>query len=153
MVLSLRNVSLPQFCACMGLHRQREVENLEMRAVADPGPSTAERYRDFAEVEAPGQSVLYEQWALGVAGDRRIIELIDELPLAKRQVNLVFGAIRAAGASVMPYDELREWLLVQWPAVRHIALTRSTQTNEAARCAVLLPLLGSLPQPLALLNP
>ncbi|WP_309618011.1 DUF2332 domain-containing protein [Salinibacterium sp.] len=123
-----------------------------MKAVADPGSSTAERYRDFAEVEAPGQSMVYGEWALGVAGDPRIIELIDELPLAKRQVNLVFAAIRAAGGPVVSYDELRQWLLAQWPTVRSIALTRSTQTNEAARCAVLLPLLAGLPQPLALLE-
>ena len=30
--------------------------------------------------------------------------------------------------------------------------TRATQTNEAGRCAILLPVLAALPQPLALLD-
>ena len=36
--------------------------------------------------------------------------------------------------------------------VEAVMLERRTQTNEAARCAVLLPLLAALPQPLALLE-
>jgi hypothetical protein len=36
--------------------------------------------------------------------------------------------------------------------IRAVMLVRSTQTNEPARCAVLLPLLARLPQPLALLE-
>ncbi len=37
-------------------------------------------------------------------------------------------------------------------AVRAVMLRRSTQTNEPARCAVLLPVLARLPQPLALIE-
>jgi hypothetical protein len=33
-----------------------------------------------------------------------------------------------------------------------VILARRTQTNEAARCAVLLPALAQLPQPLALID-
>ena len=36
--------------------------------------------------------------------------------------------------------------------VEALMLARRTQTNEAARCALLLPLLAALPQPLALLE-
>ena len=36
--------------------------------------------------------------------------------------------------------------------LRATMLTRTTQTNEPARCAVLLPLLAALPQPLALIE-
>lgn len=36
--------------------------------------------------------------------------------------------------------------------LRHVLATRRTQTNEAARCAVLLPALSLLPEPLALLE-
>ena len=123
-----------------------------MKLVSDSDASTAERYRLFAEVEAKGESATYEEWAFGVAADSSVIELIDELPYSKRQVNLVFAAARVAGAGVGAYPEFRDWLLKQWPAVRSVALARSTQTNEAARCAVLLPLLAALPQPLALLE-
>lgn len=118
----------------------------------DEAQSTADRYRAFAEVEAPGQSPLYEEWALGVADDSEVIALIDELDPPRRQTNLVFAAARAAGAPLVTYAKFRDWLTAHWPAVRGIAETRSTQTNEAARCAILLPLLARLPQPLALLE-
>ncbi|MDJ0335539.1 DUF2332 domain-containing protein [Salinibacterium sp. G-O1] len=122
-----------------------------MEPVDDPGPTTAQRYRTFAEIEA-ATSATYAEWAMGVAGDSLLIELIDELPVPKRQVNLVFAAARAAGAAVGGYPEFREWMLDHWPAVRRIARARSTQTNEAARCAVILPLLAALPQPIALIE-
>jgi hypothetical protein len=123
-----------------------------MEPVADPTTDTGTRYRDFARVEARGLSPLYEAWAGGVADDPIIIALIDELPRAKRQVNLVFAAARAAGVSETDYDGFRTWLIAHWPRVRQIALTHATQTNEAARCGVLVPLLASLPQPLALIE-
>ena len=43
-------------------------------------------------------------------------------------------------------------MLGRWPQVRETALARATQTNEAGRCAVLLPFLARLPQPIALLE-
>jgi hypothetical protein len=43
-------------------------------------------------------------------------------------------------------------LLKRFDAVRSIILRRSTQTNEPGRCALLLPVLAKLPQPLALLE-
>ena len=45
---------------------------------------TSTWYRDFGELEARGQSAIYEQWALGVADDPALITLIEELPLQKR---------------------------------------------------------------------
>lgn len=123
-----------------------------MRPVDDPTVSTAERYRVFATIEAPGQSASYEALALGVADDTEVIALIDELPVAKRQVNLVFAAARAAGVPVDSYPAFREAFIERWGTVRSIALDRSTQTNEAGRCAVLLPILAALPQPLALIE-
>lgn len=128
------------------------LHNRRMEPVTDPGRTTAERYRHFADVEAVGQSATYEDWARGIADDPKVLTLIDELPPLKRQVNLVFAAARAAGAAVTGYPAFREWLVAHWPRVREIALARSTQTNEAARCAVLLPLLAALPQPLALIE-
>jgi hypothetical protein len=113
---------------------------------------TSTWYRSFGEFEARGQSAIYEQWALGVADDRALIALIDELPLQKRQPNLIFACARLLGAPEGGYAGFRRWLVQHWPAVVPEALSRSTQTNEARRCASLLPALALIPGPLALLE-
>lgn len=113
---------------------------------------TSTWYRDFGELEARGQSAIYEQWALGVADDPALITLIEELPLQKRQPNLVFACARLLGAPERDYPALRRWLMPNWSAVVSEALARSTQTNEARRCASLLPALSLIPGPLALLE-
>jgi hypothetical protein len=109
-------------------------------------------YREFGEIEARGQSAIYEEWALGVADDPSLIALIDELPLQKRQPNLVFASARLLGAPEADYPAFRRWLVEHWSAVVTEALARSTQTNEARRCASLLPALALIPGPLALLE-
>ena len=113
---------------------------------------TAAVYRRFAEVEARGHSPIYEAWAGGIADDPNLLALIDELPPDKRQPNLVLGAARFVGIEPGPFAEFGPALREHWPAVRTTALIRRTQTNEPARCAVLLPLLAALPGPLALLE-
>jgi hypothetical protein len=113
---------------------------------------TASWYRGFGELEARGQSAIYEEWALGVAGDPGLIALIEELPLQKRQPNLVFACARLLGAPEAGYAQFRDWLVAHWSAVVPQALGRSTQTNEARRCASLLPALAMIPGPLALLE-
>ncbi|MCU1414102.1 MAG: hypothetical protein JWN80_1442 [Microbacteriaceae bacterium] len=117
-----------------------------------PERDTAEWYSTFAENEARGQSAIYTEWALGVAGDPGIRSLIEGMPLQKRQPNLVFGVSRLLGAPVGPWPGYREWLLTHLPEVAVEAEHRMTQTNEARRCAVLLPALGLLAEPLALLE-
>jgi hypothetical protein len=109
-------------------------------------------YRDFGLLEARGQSAIYEEWALGVADDSEIISLIDTLPLQKRQPNLIFACARLLGAPEAGYPALRDWLREHWSEVVREALERSTQTNEARRCASLLPALALIPGPLALLE-
>ncbi|MFD4420162.1 DUF2332 domain-containing protein [Agromyces sp. NPDC058484] len=123
-----------------------------MRASVDPNAPTSERYRVFAEVEARGMSATYEAWALGLADDPGTIALVDELPSAKRQPNLVFSAARFHGAPLGPYALFRDWLRAHWIEVRATALTHATQTNEAARCALHVPALAGIPGPLALLE-
>jgi hypothetical protein len=120
--------------------------------VSAPERDTAEWYSTFAENEARGQSAIYTEWALGVAGDPGIRSLIEGMPLQKRQPNLVFGVSRLLGAPVGPWPGYREWLLTHLPEVAVEAEHRMTQTNEARRCAVLLPALGLLAEPLALLE-
>jgi len=141
-----------QLCSARVPPHQSVLHNRTMEPVAESLRGTAARYRHFAEVESMGQSARYRDWALGIAADADIVSLIDELPVAKRQPNLVFAAARAAGAPIGEYQVVRAWILEHWPQTREIALARSTQTNEAARCAVLLPLLAALPQPLALIE-
>ncbi len=119
--------------------------------VASDSP-TAEHYRAFGAVEARGSSATYEDWALGVAGDAEMLALIDELPRAKRQANLVFAAMRAAEVPAASWPEVRREAMTRWSRIREIVLTHATQTNEAARCAVLLPQLALIPGPLALLE-
>ncbi len=113
---------------------------------------TSTWYRDFGELEARGQSAIYEQWALGVADDPALIALIEELPLQKRQPNLVFACARLLGAPEGDYPAFRRWIVSHWSRVVVQALARSTQTNEARRCASLLPALSLIPGPLALLE-
>jgi hypothetical protein len=113
--------------------------------------TTAETYRTFAS-ETRNVSPCFEAWSLGVADDPEVIAHIDSLPPPKRQPNIVFAAARRFGAEAGPYSRLRPVLLDRWGEIEQLALVRSTQTNEAGRCAPLLPLLASLPQPLALLE-
>jgi hypothetical protein len=114
--------------------------------------STADEYRQFGSFEARGESPCYEQWANGVAADQELLGLIDELPERSRQPNLLFAAARYLGIRSGSFEDFRARVLVSWPEVREIMLSRRTQTNEVGRCAVLLPLLAALPQPLALLE-
>jgi hypothetical protein len=113
--------------------------------------TTAETYRTFAD-QTRNVSPCFEVWSLGVADDPEVIALVDTLPPAKRQPNIVFAAARRFGAEAGPYSDLRAVLLDRWDDIEQLALVRSTQTNEAGRCATLLPLLVALPQPLALLE-
>jgi len=113
---------------------------------------TAAGYERFAAVEARGVSPLYEEWAASIADDDAVLALIDSLPRPKRQPNLVFAAARLAGAPLARYPEFREWLLGRWSAVEPIIQARMTQTNEAGRCAVLLPLLAQIEGPVALIE-
>lgn len=115
------------------------------------GSGVTERYRRFAEVEAAGRSAVYERLAFAIAEDERAVALIDGLPVLKQQPNLVLAAARYAGLD-LDADRFTDDLAARWSDVRSIVLTRSTQTNEAGRCAVLLPSLAALDGPLALIE-
>ena len=109
-------------------------------------------YRSFAEVEARGNSAIYEDWGFGVSQDPAVLALIDRLPEPRRQPNLVFGASRHLGAPIAPYESFRRWVSAHWFEVEQLARTRTTQTNETGRDAVLLPVLGLLKGPFALIE-
>ncbi|MFJ2810577.1 DUF2332 domain-containing protein [Kitasatospora sp. NPDC087271] len=110
-------------------------------------------YRAFAEREARGNSASYQGLAERAAGDDELWALLDGLPAPKRQPNLLFGSVRHLGGPVTAgYPAFRTWVSAHWDEVAATMLRRRTQTNEAGRCATLLPLLAALPQPLALIE-
>jgi hypothetical protein len=112
----------------------------------------AERYRRFAEREARRRSPLYEQFALGVAGDQELLELLERLPPAKQQPNLLFAAVLYLGGRQPDFAAFRAFVLEHVDQVVDTLAARQTQTNEVGRCALLLPLLAALPGPLALVE-
>ncbi|MEU4778132.1 DUF2332 domain-containing protein [Micromonospora sp. NPDC023633] len=114
--------------------------------------TTAERYAEFGAREARAVSPAYERLSLAVSRDDELLALLDPLPPARRQPNLLFGVVRLLGGPVDDPDAFRDFALANWPAIEAELRTRATQTNEPGRCAVLLPVLAALPQPLALLE-
>ncbi|WP_254712001.1 DUF2332 domain-containing protein [Streptomyces sp. TRM64462] len=116
------------------------------------GMDTAQLYRDFAAREARGHSPRYERLAAAVAEDAALLDLIDLLPEGRRQPNLLLGAVRFLGGECRDPGLFRGWVAEHWDQVRGVMLRRRTQTNEAGRCATLLPVLAALPQPLALIE-
>ena len=112
----------------------------------------AERYAAFATDEARGSSAAYERLALGVASSDDLLKFIATLPSEKRQPNLFLAAVRHVCGVPRRIDDLTQFVRARQAEIREVMLSRTTQTNEPARCAVLLPLLAQLPQPLALLE-
>lgn len=110
------------------------------------------QYLRFAETEARGRSPLYEALARAVAGDAATLDFLMGLPREKRQPNLLLAAMRHLFGAPEDWPRFRANLLANADAVRSVMLARSTQTNEPARCAPLLPVLARLPQPLALIE-
>jgi hypothetical protein len=113
---------------------------------------TANWYARFAEIEAPGQSAIFESWANGVASDPDVLALLAGLPRPKQQPNLFFACARLTGCPQGGYPEFRAWVFEHWDAVAAQMLVRATQTNEPRRCALLIPPLGMIDGPIALLE-
>jgi hypothetical protein len=114
--------------------------------------TTADQYADFAVREARGVSPVYERLSLAVSGDDALLALLDTLPPGKRQPNLLFGVVRLLGGPVEDPLAFRDFTVASWSMVAEQLRARATQTNESGRCAVLLPVLSRLTQPLALLE-
>jgi hypothetical protein len=114
--------------------------------------TVAQRYRRFAEWEARDRSPLYQELALGVAGDRGLLALLERLPPARQQPNLFFAAVQYRGGPQPDFPAFRAFVLRHADQVVATMAARRTQTNEVGRCALLLPLLAALPGPLALVE-
>jgi hypothetical protein len=118
----------------------------------DPTDRLARRYSVFAEKEARERCPLYDELALGVARDRPTLQFLATLPAAKQQPNLLFAAVRSVCGTPHGWQDFRRRLHDHRDQIAAVMMSRSTQTNEPARCAILLPVLASLPQPLALIE-
>jgi hypothetical protein len=114
--------------------------------------TTAAIYAEFGAREARGVSPAYERLSLAISRDDEVLALIGTLPAAKRRPNLLYGVVRLLAGPVGDPDAFHEFTVANWAAIEAQMRTRATQTNEAGRCAVLLPVLAGLPQPLALLE-
>jgi hypothetical protein len=109
-------------------------------------------YRRFASNEAQGRSPLYEELTNRIADDADILAFLAALPEAKRQPNLLLGAVAHLNSGALDWSGFRAFLARRGGDVRALMLARSTQTNEPGRCAVLLPVLARLAAPLALIE-
>jgi hypothetical protein len=112
----------------------------------------AARYLRFAEMEARERSPLYAEISRGIAADREVLGFLLTLAPDQQQPNLLLAAVRHLFGTPQDWHGFRDTLLANRDAVAALMQSRSTQTNEPARCAVLLPLLARLPQPLALIE-
>ena len=112
----------------------------------------ADRYATFAADEASGSSEIYERLAQAVAGSADVLRFLATLSAERRQPNLFFAAVRHLFGVPNSGCRLIDIVRREDERIRELMLSRTTQTNEPARCAVLLPLLARLTQPLALLE-
>lgn len=114
--------------------------------------SIRERYVGFSNYQARGVSPLYQELSSAIAESDELLDFVASLPYDKQQPNLVLAAIRWECG--LPADGADLLVRVRSAArrIRSTVVMRNTQTNEPARCATLLPILMSLPQPLALLE-
>ena len=110
-----------------------------------------ELYEWFA-LEAEPSSPAWARVCRQVASTREIIAALHELPGMARQPNLFLGAIKYLGGPLDAGPELPGWVAGHWPQIERLVTTRFTQTNEVGRCAVIAPVLASLPQPIALVE-
>lgn len=118
----------------------------------DAAAAVAARYARFAADEAPGRSPLYAEWAAGVASDTVVAGILARIAPTHRQPPLVFAVSRLRGAPESSYPRWAEWIRAHADAVVDECGRRSIQTNEPLRCAALLPALGLVEGPIALLE-
>lgn len=109
-------------------------------------------YRWFAKNEAAGSSPRYQRLAHAVADSDELLEWIDQLPGSKRQPNLLFATIRYLGGPTDSVPGFVQFVRDNAPVVAATMSSRSTQTNEAARCAAFVPLLSQIDGDLALIE-
>lgn len=123
-----------------------------MASICNELTKLADLYERFATDEARSSSPIYEHLAMYVAQSKDLLNFIATLPAERQQPNLFLAAVRSVCGIPNSIEALDDAIRLNGEKVRDIILTHTTQTNEPARCAVLLPILATLPQPLALLE-
>jgi hypothetical protein len=108
-------------------------------------------YRAFVEEAAP-TSPLYAHLAEEVAGSDDVLSFLADLPVGKRQPNLLFAAVQYLHGAPADGAQLRRLVADDGERLRATMLARATQTNEPARCGALLPVLALIEGPLALVE-
>jgi hypothetical protein len=96
-------------------------------------------------MRAATDSPIYTRLAGEIAQDPALLDVvarIDNVP----PMNLLFGAVqllRGGPLPDLPYGEFRDFVLAHEQHIVEIGCTRRTQTNEARRCAVILPFVAT----------
>ena len=108
-------------------------------------------YRAFAE-EAAEESPRYSALSAAVAEDRDVLAFLAGLPPGRRRPTLLLAALRFLDGVPADAAELRRRVSDSAGALAGTMRTRTTQTNEPARCTGLLPVLARLDGPLALVE-
>jgi hypothetical protein len=119
--------------------------------VLDARRRIAERWRRFA-VEASGRSPLYVAISEAVADSPFVLDFLASMPEPKWQPNVLLAVVRYLYGTPASAREFVALVKRRSEEIAEAVAVRSTQTNEPARCATLLPALARLPQPLALLE-
>lgn len=119
----------------------------------------ARRFARFAATETKGTSPLYEALAARIAEDRDLLKLCCAVRPNQLPANMLFGAVHcllqqgadhplrafypSLAASPRPpaeaFPAFRDFCRTQADAIGAILRRRGVNTNEVARCAVLLP--------------
>jgi hypothetical protein len=123
--------------------------------LSNPDENVAETsawYRWFSRHEAEGHSPLWAELSNRVANDEELLAFLANLPKAKRQPNLFLASYRSLFGIPTDWTTFRSQVLASSETIAGRMLARSTQTNEPGRCAVLIPLMAILPQPLAIIE-
>ena len=123
-----------------------------MNDTATDRSALAERYRRFAAEEARGSSPLYEALSNHVADSPALLAFLARFPAALQQPNLFLAAVRHVAGTPFGPAELEDFVRLHAESIARTMRSRTTQTNEPGRCAVLLPVLSGIPGPLALLE-
>ena len=121
-------------------------------AAADERQRLARRFVAFAADEAGDASPIYAELSRAVAASPELLDFLLEMPRERRQPNLFLGAIRHLHGVPETPARLADLVRLDPARIRAVMLARTTQTNEPGRCAVLLPILGQIPPPLALIE-
>ena len=112
----------------------------------------AQDYQRFSREFARGVSETYADLTEGAATSETVLTFLETLPKPKQQPNLLLAAIKYHFGVPDGFEAFEALVREEGDLLRATMLARATQTNEPARCAVLLPALARIEGPLALLE-